>query len=180
MIRAAPSAARSERRPRAERRDAEGDQIISVDAYRPPYIPWHLTTVEFFQTVYDHLTSDGVMVINVGRSPHDRRLVNALASTILIVFPSVHIVDLPESFNSLIFASRKATQSTNLLANYAILRSDPETPELLLQAMTVAVNNLQPVEKSAQIFTDDRANIEWITNALILDYMLFGEMESLQ
>ena len=26
-------------------------QIISVDAYRPPYIPWHLTTREFFQIV---------------------------------------------------------------------------------------------------------------------------------
>ncbi len=30
--------------------------IISVDAYRPPYIPWHLTTEEFFQETYDHLT----------------------------------------------------------------------------------------------------------------------------
>ena len=23
--------------------------LIAVDAYRPPYIPWHLTTLEFFQ-----------------------------------------------------------------------------------------------------------------------------------
>ena len=22
--------------------------VIAIDAYRPPYIPWHLTTVEFF------------------------------------------------------------------------------------------------------------------------------------
>ncbi len=29
--------------------------IISVDAYRPPYIPWHMTTVEFFSTLQDHL-----------------------------------------------------------------------------------------------------------------------------
>ena len=42
--------------------------IIGVDAYRPPYIPWHLTTREFFQVVYDHLTEDGAMVINVGRA----------------------------------------------------------------------------------------------------------------
>ena len=27
--------------------------IIGVDAYRPPYIPWHLTTQEFFQIAYD-------------------------------------------------------------------------------------------------------------------------------
>ena len=29
--------------------------IISVDAYRPPYIPWHMTTVEFFTTLQEHL-----------------------------------------------------------------------------------------------------------------------------
>ena len=50
-------------------------QVISVDAYRPPYIPPHMTTHEFFQIAHDHLTSDGVLVINVGRGPEDRRLV---------------------------------------------------------------------------------------------------------
>ena len=33
--------------------------LIGIDAYRPPYIPWHLTTQEFFQTVHDHLQRDG-------------------------------------------------------------------------------------------------------------------------
>ncbi len=23
--------------------------VVGIDAYRPPYIPWHLTTVEFFR-----------------------------------------------------------------------------------------------------------------------------------
>jgi spermidine synthase len=74
-----------------------------VDAYRPPYIPWHLTTREFFQVVYDHLTEDGAMVINVGRAPGDRRLVDGLASTIQAVFPSVYVMDVPNSFNSIIY-----------------------------------------------------------------------------
>ena len=51
-------------------------QLIALDAYRPPYIPWHLTTQEFFQVVHDHLTEDGVMAVNVGqragRPPTDR------------------------------------------------------------------------------------------------------------
>jgi len=34
-------------------------QVISVDAYRPPYIPWQMTTVEFFSLVRSHLTHDG-------------------------------------------------------------------------------------------------------------------------
>ncbi|HZU86521.1 MAG TPA: fused MFS/spermidine synthase, partial [Anaerolineaceae bacterium] len=33
-------------------------QIISIDAYRPPYIPWHMTTREFFQIVYARLADD--------------------------------------------------------------------------------------------------------------------------
>ncbi|MDP3449835.1 MAG: fused MFS/spermidine synthase, partial [Anaerolineaceae bacterium] len=49
--------------------------IISVDAYRPPYIPWHMTTQEFFLILKDHLKEDGVMVINIGRSTDDRRLI---------------------------------------------------------------------------------------------------------
>jgi spermidine synthase len=42
--------------------------VIGIDAYRPPYIPWHLTTVEFFQEVRERLTDDGVAVINVWRT----------------------------------------------------------------------------------------------------------------
>jgi spermidine synthase len=54
--------------------------VISIDAYRPPYIPWHMTTQEFFQIVHERLSDDGVMVINVGRSPDDRRLIDTLAA----------------------------------------------------------------------------------------------------
>ena len=45
--------------------------VIAVDAYRPPYIPFQLTTVEFFREIYDHLNADGVVAINAGRSTAD-------------------------------------------------------------------------------------------------------------
>ncbi|MCU0481831.1 MAG: fused MFS/spermidine synthase, partial [Anaerolineae bacterium] len=50
--------------------------VIAIDAYRPPYIPWHLTTVEYFQEVKSHLSENGVVAINVGRTSTDRRLVD--------------------------------------------------------------------------------------------------------
>ena len=155
-------------------------QIISVDAYRPPYIPWHMTTQEFFQVVHDHLTEDGVMVINVGRSPQDRRLVEILSSTILTVFPSVHIMDLPDSFNSILFASVQPTDSQNLVANYAALSQQADIPPVLLQAMASAIANLQPTPAAGYAFTDDRAPIEWITNDMILNFFLAGNAETLQ
>jgi spermidine synthase len=40
--------------------------IIAVDAYRPPYIPPHMTTREFYQICAAHLTETGVVAINVG------------------------------------------------------------------------------------------------------------------
>lgn len=155
-------------------------QIISVDAYRPPYIPWHFTTREFFEIVHDHLTEDGVMVINVGRSPQDRRLIEMLSATILTAFPTVHVMDLPDSFNSILFASVQPTTTQNLLDNFSALGSDPETPQVLLKAMSSTILNLQPTPTRGKVFTDDWAPIEWITNDMIFDFFTSGNAETLQ
>ena len=69
--------------------------IVLVDAYRPPYIPFHLTTVEFFRLARAHMGERGVLAINVGRSATDFALVDALAATLAEVFPSVLVVDEP-------------------------------------------------------------------------------------
>lgn len=160
--------------------DANRYQIISVDAYRPPYIPWHFTTQEFFKIVRDHLTEDGVMVINVGRSPQDRRLVDLLSSTILTVFPTVHVMDLPDSFNSILFATVQPTSSSNLIENFTALGKTSDTPPVLLQAMASTITNLKLTPTGGAVFTDDWAPIEWITNDMIFDFVISGNTENLQ
>jgi spermidine synthase len=154
--------------------------IISVDAYRPPYIPWHMTTREFFQIVYDHLEDDGAMAINVGRAPSDRRLIEALVGTIKSVFPSVYVMDLPNSFNSIVFASRQPTGVENLQQNFAALVQQPQTPALLLDTMAITLTNLQPTPQSDTVFTDDLTSIEWLTNDLVMDFFTSSEMEGIQ
>ncbi|HNT56160.1 MAG TPA: fused MFS/spermidine synthase, partial [Anaerolineaceae bacterium] len=151
-------------------------QIISVDAYRPPYIPWHLTTQEFFQIVNDHLSADGVMVINVGRAGQDRRLVDALSTTILSVFPTVHVMDVPNSFNTIVFASKHPTQAYNLGQNYLAL-NNPATPALLLETLEIAITNLQPAPETTIVFTDDKASVEWITNDMVVNFLLSNDAE---
>src|SRR6195256_1903480 len=42
--------------------------VIILDAYRQPYIPFHLTTREFFSEVRTHLNPGGVAVVNAGRT----------------------------------------------------------------------------------------------------------------
>ena len=155
-------------------------QVISVDAYRPPYIPYHMTTQEFFQACYDHLTQDGVLVINVGRSPNDRRLVDAFASTIGAVFPSVYVMDIPDTFNSMIYATMQPTTVANLDTNLVNLNQRGNTHPLLLESLQTALANLQPAPAKGQIFTDDLAPIEWVTNNMVVDFILSGQMENLQ
>jgi len=46
--------------------------------------------------------------------------------------------------------------------------------------MATALTNLQPVSQSGPVFTDDYAPVEWITNAMILDFFLTGDMEEMQ
>jgi spermidine synthase len=153
--------------------------IIGVDAYRPPYIPPHLTTREFFETARAHLTPDGVLVVNVGRSPTDRTLIDQIASTIQAVFPSVYVVDVPESFNSMIYATNQTTKFTNLTDNLEILKNEPGTSDLLLESLQVAQENVQPTPAKGVVYTDDWSPIEWVTNSMVLSYVLFGDLEEI-
>ena len=154
--------------------------IISVDAYRPPYIPWHLTTREFFMQTYNHLSEKGSLVINIARIYNDRRLVDSLYATISSVFPSVYIVDIPHTLNTIIYATHQPTISENLISNYIALDESFQLPPLLRYALETAILNLQPAPESGLILTDDLNPIEWITNAMIFDLFLSGNIEDLK
>jgi spermidine synthase len=143
--------------------------IITIDAYKVPYIPWHLTTREFFGEVQVHLTDSGVVAMNVGRAPEDRRLVDAMTATLLEVFATVHAIDVPGSLNTILVATVQETTSGNLQANLAQLGDvDP----LLGEAVATAVDNLVPIHPSDVVFTDERAPVETIIDSLVLRYLL--------
>ena len=152
--------------------------VIGIDAYRPPYIPFHLTTVEFFGEVRDHLEVDGTVVVNVGRTSTDRRLVDAITATLLQVFPSVHAMDVPQSFNTILVATVQETTPFNLSANLAELPTD--APPLLRQTLELAVNRLVPIHASDMVFTDDRAPVESLVDSLVINFLLEGGAEQLR
>jgi spermidine synthase len=154
--------------------------LISIDAYRPPYIPWHLTTREFFQIVFDHLDDNGALVLNVGRTPEDEELLAGLAASIQAVFPAVYVMDVPGTYNSIIYATVRSTRWQNLEENLTLLRESGQAEPILLESMEIALNNLRPVPQDGQVFTDDKAPIERITNQMVLynilmDPQLLGE-----
>ncbi len=154
--------------------------IIAVDAYRPPYIPPHMTTQEFFEICASHLTENGVLTINAASVPGDRRLINGLATTMATVFPSVHVMDIPGTLNTMIFATKQSTRNEAFAANLVALSQDPNTNPLLLNAMQTTFANLKPGYQTTQVFTDDRAPIEWIVNDMVIRFALSGGLSGLQ
>ncbi len=155
-------------------------QLIAVDAYRPPYIPWHLTTLEFFQLLSDHLTADGVVAVNVGRAPGDRRLIDGFVGTLGSVFPSIYVMDLPGTFNSIIYATKAPTRVENFYQNLLAFYQRQDIHPLLIEVMQRFVLYQQALPQSEIVFTDDRAPIEWMTNQLLLRFLFSGEVEKLQ
>ena len=154
--------------------------IIAVDAYRPPYIPPHMTTQEFFQICASHLTDNGVLTLNAASVPGDRRLINGLATTMAKVFPSIHIMDIPGTLNTMIYATKQPTTAVDFAANLVALSQDPTTHPLLLTAMQNTFANLKPGYETTTVFTDDRAPIEWIVNDMVIRFVAGGEVNTLR
>ena len=149
--------------------------VIAVDAYRPPYIPFHLTTVEFFQLVRAHLTPDGVLAINVGRTDTNFALVDALAATLAQVFPAVYAIDEPGPpatlANTLVVATMRPVDVATVRANIAAL--DTTYPPEFRSFAQEASTQIRPANPPADapVFTDDKAPVERVVHGIILDYL---------
>ena len=80
----------------------------------------------------------------------------------------------------LIYATMQPTSRASLEANLLALNGKPGTHPLLMESGLSALANLQPTPQDGTVFTDDLAPIEWITNSMVLDFFLSGEVEQLQ
>ena len=142
--------------------------VIVMDAYRQPYIPFHLTTREFFQLVRDHLRPGGVAVVNAGRTRTDYRLVEAIASTMRAVYPSVYLVDVPDYTNTLVYASTEKTEPEDVRHNLALTR-EPLVREVAASAE--GEGKLRASGYHGQVYTDDLAPVERLIDQIILGYV---------
>jgi predicted membrane-bound spermidine synthase len=150
-----------------ERTDKKYD-VIGIDAYRQPYIPFHLTTREFFQSVSDSLTDDGVAIINAGRTRTDYRLVDVIASTMSAVYPNVYIIDVARFSNSIVVGTKQPTDIANFAENILAL---PE--QSLIRSVgeaSIDFGNIREWTEPGRVFTDDLAPVE-----LVVDQIIIGE-----
>jgi len=141
---------------------------VFVDAYRQPYIPFHLVSREFFSEVSDRLGPDGVLMINVGTPPRLTAAVDWIARTMRDVFPAVQ-QSRWNSFNSIVIGYRNAAtaaRARQLIGTGA--RGDVKTAgdRLLLR--------LRDVAPGGPVLTDDHSPIEEITDRALLEYLREG------
>ena len=141
--------------------------LVCLDAYRQPYVPFHLATVEYFKLVSQHLNPGGVVVVNAGRTDTDFRLVDALSATISKAFPTVLVVDVDRYDNSMIFATNEAVSIDQFAQR---LRETAGIPLVeTVAGWALDHGNIRIASADGTVFTDDKAPVEWIIDQIIID-----------
>jgi spermidine synthase len=142
--------------------------LVAIDAFQQPYIPFQLTTREFFSTIRSHLSSTGVVAINTGHTAHDFRLVQAFVNTMSQVFPSVYVFNIPGTFNTEVMATVQRTSIDTFRSNMAQFFSTTTMGHVADEVLPTVT---QGHPDGGIVFTDDQAPIEQITDQLLLNYI---------
>lgn len=149
--------------------------MIGVDAYFQPYIPFQLTTKEFFQESYDRLNENGTFVVNAGRTSSDYRLVEVISQTMRAVFPNVYLIDTPAFTNTMVIGTKQPTTLANFTANLdTVRRAAPDSALVTVGDIALQNGNLREAAPGPMIFTDDLAPVEDLINRIILNYARNG------
>jgi spermidine synthase len=134
--------------------------IILIDAYRGPFVPFHLLTKEFYQIVKDHLADGGVVAQNVEPST---MLFDSAVKTINAVFPQLDFYR--ADGNIVTVAYDGAERKPEDLAGVAAERDKTyglryPLAEMLAQRRRIDINGGKVIDANAKVLTDDFAPVE--------------------
>jgi spermidine synthase len=166
-------------RPWLERSDGGYDAIM-VDAYRQPYIPFYLTTREFFELARERLAPGGIAIVNVGHPEGSEELERVLGATMAAAFPRVLRYPI-EDTNTLLVAGDGALSAARLRRNakrssfQGDMPIEGRTPSFglprdLRPLALDAAAELRPRLPGDEVFTDDHAPVEWLVDSSLLEY----------
>jgi spermidine synthase len=149
-------------RPWLRRSDGDFD-VILVDAYRQPYIPFYLTTREFFELAREKLAPGGAVVVNVGHPEGNDDLELAVGRTMAEVFSTV-LRDPLEDSNTLLLGTEAEASGERILTALG------EIPEELESLAVLSANRIEPRLPGGEVYTDDLAPVEWLIDRSIIGY----------
>jgi spermidine synthase len=154
-------------RPFLRRSDTRYD-LIFVDAYRPPYVPFYLATREFFELARDRLAPGGAIALNVATVPENHGLADAIARTLRSEVPQV-VTWQPLRFNQIVIGLDRAVPLTTLR------RRAEAAPPALRELGRLLAGGMRENRARGDVWTDDRAPVEWITDRMIVEFAASGD-----
>lgn len=145
--------------------------VIMVDAYQDITIPFQMSSVEFFTLVKDHLSEDGVMVVNMNmRGTKEGNINQYLADTISNVFGYVYTADVKGSTNRELYASNNPEMMKVFDANL-----ETESDLELSAMMNKVSEGLVSYEPGEYLMTDDKAPVE-VLGMQVIDELIKDEV----
>ncbi|MBQ2175261.1 MAG: fused MFS/spermidine synthase, partial [Alphaproteobacteria bacterium] len=153
---------------RAFLRNAGTYDVIMVDAYRDITVPFQMSSVEFFKQVQEHLSDDGVMVLNLNMTSENKGSINDyLCDTVSVVFDKVCYVNCDG--NREVFAFSGENVLDRFSEDYQNFTGD-------LKSMMRLVNaKLVNYEAGDLILTDDKAPVE-LLGMKVIDEIISDEI----
>ena len=151
-------------RPFLEKSEKKYD-MIEIDLFQgSPYIPFYVISREFFQSAYSHLSSDGLLMMNVF-APGRQEILAPTLATINSVFPSVYTIPIYDNF--MVLATRSTT-SLEEIKNRIVQVKAQVSPDLKVAVdyTSDSIQEYQP-DKKTPIFTDDWAPVELLTYRML-------------
>ena len=142
-------------------------QVIILDAYRQPYIPFHLTTVEFFRKCRDHLNRGGVVGINVATFRENPEFLQMIAETLGSVFPYVYVYEIPNNdgaFKNVVLVAASDPPRLKGLA-----QAFPNGPPDILGLVEKKIKPLVMRDKP-RVMSDDWAPLEWQVDKTLFNF----------
>jgi spermidine synthase len=149
------------------RRTDERYDLIVVDAYHQPYVPFYLATREFFRLARERLAPGGILALNVASVPGDDGLVDGVAGTVRSEFDQVLLWPALR-FNRIVLALDRPAPLPELRRR---LRHGPADLAVLRRLLAI---QLRPVAEADRPWTDDRAPVEWVTDRMIVEFAAEG------
>ncbi|MEK6917142.1 MAG: fused MFS/spermidine synthase [Nanoarchaeota archaeon] len=134
--------------------------FIEIDLFHGgPEIPFYTATKEFFESIYDRTSDNGIVMMNVlGSVESDTgELVNAIGDTMTVVFPSVFVF--PMDGNSIIIATKQK------------MGLDEIKKKLQITDFKVFANNMRKDiyihVSQGNMLTDDKSNVELMSQKIL-------------
>lgn len=159
-------------------RDKQYDLLLT-DAYRQPYIPFHLVTQEYYQLVKSRLKPTGFAMVNCGSRNFEDELLQRVLTTMKTVFKYVYVMEIPRISplftNYLLIASEREILPKTLLDSaltrrFVVEHAKIPTTHLLTNIRQNTEAFVTPHPKGPM--TDDQAPVEHLVDLLIIKTIL--------